>query len=134
MSKIPARNGHFVPSNARRFGRVADILRSGNAAASFVEGAEILLDSFEVLSKEMGAAAVLKLAIDMHKHALFCEVAQDKTRTQHDAQAYAAFQQYLAGTSDIPVATGVTGKRAEAAAAAPNVDDVEEIVDEPKED
>lgn len=96
-----------TPMQAARFGEVANLLRNGDPAKGFTRAAEICLESFEVLSAKMQPYAVLKLAIELHKHGLFCEVAQDKAKTQHDAEAYAAYQQYLAGTSDTPVAVGL---------------------------
>ena len=90
-----------------RFKEVAALLRSGDPAKGFTRAAEICLDRFEALSKEMQPYVVLKLAIELHKHGMFCEVAQDKTRSTHDAAAYAAYQAYLAGQTDVPVAVGL---------------------------
>lgn len=97
----------ILPSSAARFKQVAQFLQNGDPARGFVRAAEICLEQFESLARTMAPYAVLKLAIELHKHGLFCEVAQDKARTQHDAAAYAAFQSYLAGTSDTPVAIGL---------------------------
>lgn len=116
-------NGDVKPGDARRFKEVADLLRTGNPSGGFVRAAEICLEQFESLARTMAPYAVLKLAIELHKHGLFCEVAQDKARTQHDAAAYAAFQSYLAGTSDTPVAIGL-----------PSVGRAENVVDVEPED
>lgn len=93
------------------FGQVADLLRQKDPAAGFTRAAEILLDNFQSLKAEFGAAPLIKLAIDLHKHGLFCEVAGDKTRTAHDAAAYEMYQKYLAGDSDMPVAAGLNPTR-----------------------
>lgn len=95
-----------LPKGQVSFEEVVGNVR-GNPALAFTRAAEILLERFQDLKAEMGAAVVLKLALETHKHALFCEVAQDKTRTQHDAAAYDKFQEYLNGTTDIPVASGL---------------------------
>lgn len=95
------------PVDASRFGEVAGLLRDGDPARGFTRAAEICLERAEVLAKSMPMYNILRLAIDLHRHALFCEVAQDKARTQHDAAAFAAYQAYLAGTSDTPVAIGL---------------------------
>lgn len=96
-----------LPAQAARFGEVSGLLRDGDPAKGFARAAEICLEAFELLSVKMQPYAVLKLAIEFHKHALFCEVAQDKAKTQHDERAYSAFQDYLAGTTEIPVAVGL---------------------------
>jgi hypothetical protein len=90
-----------------RFAEVAHLLREKNAGEAFARAAELCLERYELLKDEIGAAATLKFAIEFHKHALFCEVAADKTRSQHDAAAFAAYQTYLAGETDIPVAVGL---------------------------
>lgn len=92
---------------AVKFDDVVGQLRSGAPAQAFGRVTEILLERFADLKAEMGAAVILKLAIETHKHALFCEVAQDKARTSHDEAAYGEFQKYLNGSSDIPVASGL---------------------------
>lgn len=92
------------------FKEVAKLLNARDAAAGFTRAAEILLERFSELAPQMGAAATIKLAIDAHKHALFCEVAADKTRSQHDAAAYDMYQKYLAGDTDVPVAAGIHGR------------------------
>lgn len=99
----------LIPRRAGRFSEVAGLLRDKNPAEAFQRAAEVLLEKYEVFKAELGAAATLKLAIDAHKHALFCEVAADKTRTQHDAAAFAAYQAYLSGETDVPVAVGLPG-------------------------
>lgn len=126
------RNGgapEILPAEAARFKQVAELLHNGDPAGGFVRAAEICLEQFESLARTMAPYAVLKLAIELHKHGLFCEVAQDKARTQHDAAAYAAFQNYLAGTSDTPVAIGLPSVgRAE------NTVDTDDIESEEAED
>jgi hypothetical protein len=107
------RNGNgkvhtFSPTVPVSFKEVAGLLRGRDPAAGFNRAAEILLDRFQDLKGELGAAPLLKLAIEFHKHSLFCEVAADKTRTQHDAAAYDMFQKYLAGDTDLPAAAGMT--------------------------
>lgn len=104
----PGTNGQVIlPAQAGRFTEVAGLLRDGEPAKAFGRAAEVMLEKFEILSAKMQPYAVLKLAIEMHKHALFCEVAQDKAKTQHDAAAFAAYQAYLAGETDVPVAMGL---------------------------
>lgn len=114
-----------------RFSDVAQSLRDGEPARAFAKAAETCLDKFELLAgKAMPPYAVLKLAIEFHKHALFCEVAQDKARTQHDAAAFAAYQAYLAGDTDVPVAMNLPiGHAPSAAAPTPDVDIDEEMED-----
>ena len=104
-----SRNGHVHVMSAGQvsFSQVADLLRQKDPATAFTRVAEILLDRFQDLKAELGAAATIKLAIDAHKHGLMCEVAMDKTRTAHDAAAYDLYQKYLAGDTDIPVAAGL---------------------------
>lgn len=128
--KASSVTGEIVPRHAGRFATVADMLRQGNAAQGFARAAEVCLETFEVLSKKMPPYAVLKLAIELHKHALFCEVAQDKTRSQHDAAAYEAYQKYLAGETDVPVALGVSSVARDKAAALPSVDTDMEMEDD----
>lgn len=100
-------NGVVIPAQAARFTEVAGLLRDGDPAKAFGRAAEVMLEKFELFLPKMQAYAVLKLAIEFHKHALFCEVAQDKAKTQHDAAAFAAFQAYLSGETDVPVAMGL---------------------------
>lgn len=108
MKPLPPRlPDDILPSKAARFAPVAEQLRMGNPASAFAKAAETLLDNYEAMSKAMQPYAVLKLAIELHKHALFCEVAQDKAQTQHQTAAYAAYQKYLAGETDVPVAVGL---------------------------
>ena len=113
----------MTPSRASRFGEVSSLIRRGDPATAFTRAAEVLLERFELLKKDMGAAAVIKLAIDCHRHALFCEVAVDKAKTQHDTAAYAAFQEYLNGTTDIPIATGLPQAAVVVATSPVDVDD-----------
>lgn len=109
LPHTPGRPGRVkaLPKGEVRFDHVAEYIRKGNPAVAFTKAAETLLDRFNDVKAEMGAAVVLKLAIELHKHGLFCEVAQDKTRTAHDEAAYDKFQEYLSGTSDIPIASGL---------------------------
>jgi hypothetical protein len=119
-----------IPARAARFGEVAGLLRDGNPARGFARAAEILLENFETLTKQIQPYAILKLAIETHKHALFCEVAQDKARTQHDAAAFAAYQAYLAGETDVPVAMGLPNMAGPTAAGlTPNIDEELEAED-----
>ena len=97
----------ILPAQAARFGPVAELLRQGSPATAFGKAAETLLDNFETMCQKMQPYAVLKLAIEMHRHALFCEVAQDKARTAHDEAAFDKFQEYLHGEADVPVALGL---------------------------
>ncbi len=115
-------NGHLVPTRAGRFGEVSDLIRSGDPATAFTRAAEIVLERYELLKKEMGAAVVIKLAIDLHRHALFCEVSLDKARTQHTEEAYKRYQDYLNGVTDTPVAIGLLPTNVAIAAAATDVD------------
>jgi hypothetical protein len=115
-------NGHLIPSRAGRFGEVADLIRSGDPATAFTRAAEVVLERYELLKKEMGAAVVIKLAIDLHRHALFCEVALDKARTQHTEEAYKRYQDYLNGVTDTPVAIGLMPGTAVALAPVADVD------------
>lgn len=101
-------NGHPVTrKKVKRFAEVVDILRDKGAPEGFRRCRDILFERAEELVDQMPLYNVLKLCIDFDRHALFAEVAQDKTRSAHDAEAYAAYQQYLAGTSDVPVAVGL---------------------------
>lgn len=96
-----------LPKGDVKFDDVVTRLRAGAPAQAFARVTEVLLERFGDLKGEMGAAVILKLAIETHRHSLFCEVAQDKARTSHDEAAYDKFQEYLNGTSDIPVASGL---------------------------
>lgn len=96
-----------LPMQAARFSPVAQLLREGAPATAFARAAETLLDNFETLCKSIQPYAVLKLAIEFHRHALFCEVSQDKARTAHDEAAFDKFQEYLRGDADVPVAMGL---------------------------
>lgn len=124
-----------MPKQAGRFTEVAGLLRDGDPAKAFGRAAEVCLEKFEILAgKAMPPYAVLKLAIEFHKHALFCEVAQDKARTQHDAAAFAAYQAYLAGATDVPVAMGLPNNASPSASGVTvNVDYDPDAADEAEE-
>ena len=101
-----ARNG-ANPLDATTFGPVARTIRKRGAVQGWRKGRDICLEKWDVLKDEMPPYAVLKLAIEMDRHALYCEVAADRARSQRDADVYADYQRYLAGETEVAPAAGV---------------------------
>jgi hypothetical protein len=97
----------LLPRSVARFSQVVDALHREGAPAGFRRARDMMFEQFEVLAKRMPPYVILKLAIEFDRHALFNEVASDKARTSHDAEAYDAYQRYLAGETDVPVAAGL---------------------------
>lgn len=103
-----ARNpGDPSPLDAAKFGPVVRTIRKKGPAAGWRLGRDICLRDWETLKEDMPPYAVLKLAIEMDRHALFSEVASDKVKTQRDAEVYEQYQRYLAGEADVAPAAGV---------------------------
>jgi hypothetical protein len=121
------------PADVGRFAPVVHTIKRRGAAAGWRRGRDICLRDWETLKEEgMNAYAVLKLAIEMDRHALFTEVAADKTRTRVDAQTYEEYQRYLAGEVDVAPAAGVAIRPTiEVSAGGDTVK--AEALDEPKE-
>jgi hypothetical protein len=101
--------GPFLPARVGRFGPAAALMRTSRAQG-FAAVRDELLEHYEVLKDDIPAAAIIKLAIDADRHALFVEMAADKARGQDDRELYGWFQQYLQGeTDEVPVAQGAVG-------------------------
>jgi hypothetical protein len=92
-----------------RFSEVVDILRGGDAPAGFRHARDILFQRAQILARDAPSElyVALKTAIELDRHAIFVEVAADKSRSQFDHDAYQRFHKWLAGETDIPVALGL---------------------------
>jgi hypothetical protein len=109
-----------------------DILREGDAPRGFRRARDLLFQRAEGLAQTSPGElyVALKTAIELDRHAIFVEVAADKSRSKFDYDAYQRFHQWLAGETDIPVAVGLPQAQSALPAAAVDVDvDVEEESD-----
>lgn len=96
----PPRRGR--PPKARSvFSGIPDIIKERGPAEGFRTGRDICFRFFDQLSQNMQPYAVCKLAIEFDRHALFSEMAQEKTRMREDQKLYTEFQSYLAGETEI---------------------------------
>lgn len=101
--------GSDLPVKAGRLSHLVTILRQDGRAEGWAAVRDLLFDRYEVLKKEVPTATLIKLAIDLDKHALFCEMAADKGRLGKDQDAYAWFQSYLRGERDDAPVAGSSG-------------------------
>lgn len=97
-----------TPADVGRFAPVVRTIQKSGAPAGWRKGRDICLRDWESLKDDgMNAYAVLKLAIEMDRHAMFAEVAADKSRNKYDEAAYAEYQRYLGGETENAPAAGV---------------------------
>lgn len=99
-------NGHRGSTQRSvRFDGVVPLLR-GDSPAGFRKARDIVVQSAGK-APDLPIYVALKLAIELDRHAIFVEVAADKSRSKFDYEAYQRFHQWLAGETDVPVAMGL---------------------------
>lgn len=123
-----SRQGKARTAKVARFSEVVDILRGGDAPAGFRHARDLLFQRAQQLARTAPAELymALKTAIELDRHAIFVEVAADKSRSKFDYDAYQRFHQWLAGETDIPVAAGLPPVQAALPAADVDTDTGEE--------
>lgn len=124
-------NGHdraaVLPRRVGKLAHLVDILREEGRAVGWSAARDVLLERYELFKSDMPPALIIKLAIDCDRHALFSEMASDKSRAHSDQDAYAWFQSYLRGErEDAPSAqVGATSALVPAALPQDTEDDEE---------
>lgn len=83
-----------------RFRVVTEMIREQGRVSGFEKGRDILLDGFEDLAKTIAPYAVLKLALEYDRHALFSKMAEGKVGDVDAKEAYSGLQSYLSGATD----------------------------------
>jgi hypothetical protein len=126
----PPSGSAFLPARVGRFGRAVDLLHSDGRAAGFAAVRDELLEKYEVLKDDIPAAALIKLAIDADRHALFAEMAADKARGRDDVSLYDWFQRYLRGETDEVPNYAATGALTGQSVAIPLTQDDDEETDD----
>ena len=91
----------LTPDGAARFAVVVRTIRRRGEAAGFRKARDLMFQKFEVFAKMMPAYAVAKLAMEFSRHAMFCDVANQKADAGKRRGEWKAFQDYLHGATDI---------------------------------
>lgn len=101
-------NGEDVsPSRVSAWSPVARTIREQGRTAGFEAARDKCFEDFELLSQRVAPYAVLKLAIEFDKHALYADLVATKERGKEDASAWDAYQRYLSGAVDVVPMPGV---------------------------
>ena len=106
MTPAGAAQSQPEPLLAGRFGVVVTTIRDHGRVAGFQLARDVLFSKYELFRKSMPAPAVLKLALEMDRHAMMCEVHADRARASADASVWQEYQRYLAGEIDVAPAVG----------------------------
>ena len=85
----------------RAFGEIPGLIKDSGRVVGFERMRDITLERWEELSARMNPYSVLKLAIESDRHAMFSQLAEEKTKAGFDRSYYDKFQNYLAGNVDI---------------------------------
>lgn len=108
-----------------------ETIHSNGRVKGFERARDTLFSAFEVFSQAMPAYSVLKLCLEMDRHAMFCEVHAERQRAAADANVWGEYQKYLAGETDVAPAVGVGAQTSvEADGIRVRVDDADQLADD----
>lgn len=83
------------------FDTVPALIHEHGRVRGFEKMRDVLLSSYHRLGQD-NLLAVLKMVIELDRHALMSEVAQAKQRARFEQEAWERFQSYLRGEVDVP--------------------------------
>ena len=111
------------PLDAVKFGPVVRTLHE-DRSGGWRQARDVMLTNFETFTAQYGSPyQIVKLAIELDRHALFCDVAAAKDNREQDQEALKKFQDYLHGDVTLESVAPPTTKTLSAHGVTVTVDD-----------
>lgn len=102
-SPPPSDSSAAGASRPAMFNSIPKLIKRKGRVAGFEKMRDMALADWEVLCGKMNPYSALKLAIEFDRHAMFAEVAAEKSKGAFDRDLWNQYQDYLHGKIEAPI-------------------------------